>query len=78
MKKISDGANAIIQFLKAEYGDFPDSHVFTAALLPIFDDNEAEAKAAIDELAKAGLAVRSAAGDQIASTSEAVDFSPDT
>ena len=76
MPKIGDEAYRIIQFLKSEYGDFPGSYILTETLLPIFDDDEAREKTAIDELLKAGFAVRNSSGDMIALTQEGLDYTP--
>ena len=68
MQKISEEACRIIQFLKAEYGNFPRNYILIETLLPIFDDDDTREKTAISELLKAGFAVRNSSGDMIALT----------
>ena len=76
MPKVSEEAYRIIQFLKAEYGNFPDNYILVETLLPIFDDDQARAYAAINELLKADFAVRNLTGDMIALTREGLDYTP--
>ena len=76
MPKISEDAYRVIQFLKAEYGNFPHNFILTETLLPIFDDDEAREKAAISEILDVGFAVKNSSGDMIALTQAGLDYTP--